>query len=553
MQLLISIDIGSSSTKGSLFEVISNNNNNNNKIQLDHLVSHTNSQTYYETTKTPPFTQNPHGWVNAALDVISQLCATSFLQNENSNSIIGITFTGAMQQLVLINNNDKDPPLPAIMYSDSITALPYAVQMQENGMSKTLEELTGSFKGGASIPAKLLYCVHNQLLPSNNDNNIPQRVLFASHSYVAYEFTGRQPDALCCDATTASTTGLLLSKSFQWVNLNEIGLLSDGPTRKKFLLPRLLGSNSTSMMIGRVFPTHFTKNRLPLKLIGVPVIHASGDLGCTFIGSSLIQPKIPHLYLGTSGWIALELPSTNSFPGFTPRKGFFLRHPLFPNQQQIFGIPTTSAGLNIVTWSRLLGCKSLQDFDVLASSSMSSPPTITDVLYLPHLLGERFPLDLPFAKGILFNMGPNVTQQSIARSILEGIAFQYRWGLESAAGNNETTLFKQIVFCGGGSNSHILAQELSRVLDATLFILTSPKDRKLDITLLGATVSALLALFESTHLKSIQDIQLISDGIEEIVNNNDSNIINQRYEIWKAMVNGLYNTNYSHNSKSSKL
>ena len=71
----------------------------------------------------------------------------------------------------------------------------------------------------------------------------------------------------------------------------------------------------------------------------------------------------------------------------------------------------------------------LREMDELAAAI---PPGADKLLFLPYLMGERSPLNDPFARGTFVGMTMDTTRADMTQAVLEGVAFALRDSLEVA-------------------------------------------------------------------------------------------------------------------------
>jgi xylulokinase len=103
----------------------------------------------------------------------------------------------------------------------------------------------------------------------------------------------------------------------------------------------------------------------------------------------------------------------------------------------------------------------LSKIEHLSKSDLNSAP-----IFLPYLSGERTPHNNPNASGTFFGMTNNTNKAVMGYSVIEGVAFGLKDGLNAlrATGTNPT----QLALVGGGSRSELWAQLISSILDITI-------------------------------------------------------------------------------------
>ncbi|KAI9006480.1 hypothetical protein DFJ74DRAFT_690980 [Hyaloraphidium curvatum] len=512
-RIVVGIDLGTSSAKAAAF-LLSRPGPEAPSAGLSPVEGCTwASAAHYRTSASPPWTQDSEGWLAAArdgLDVVPALLDASL--GSGCWTCTAIALSGQMQDVALIDPETRTSR-SAVLYSDTALAANSAAGLEASGAARWLEERTGNYKGPGSVAAKLAALV--QEVPARSATP----VAFSAHGYVAFALAGRRWDALACDPTTASTTGLVDKRTLRWLPAQELEALVGIPS-DAFEFPRLL--DTSAVIVGEL---HGEAGWTPHPaLAGAPVVHGAGDLGTTLLGADALRPGKPHAYIGTSGWIAAaETASDGS------ARGFSLAHPLDP-AKRIAAAPTVSAGENVAAWGRALGFDSPEAFD---SAAASAPPW-AGPLYLPHIRGERFPRSLPSARGHLLDLGPYVSRGQIARAVLEGVAFQFRW---MASELFPMRLGDELVLVGGGARSAVWAEMLATSLGVRVARCVS---KELDAAVLGAACVAVAAIFPETGGRVELGGSLASVAVSEPARGEEAERMEARFADWLAAVEAMY-------------
>lgn len=332
-----------------------------------------------------------------------------------------------------------------------------------------------NFKGAAACLSKWLWLKRREpdVLAAT------EHILLGAHSYLAYVLTGGE--AVVCDPTTASTTGLLAPPTRTAAGEVEAPRWAEDAVRSlnenldPSLLPSLL-RGATPGPVGTVSRVTLESRlrHLPSVLVGTPVFHGVGDLASTTVGAVGLGPGAAYAYLGTSGWIATCVPWSKATKREVGAPGVFrLLHP--DADVAIVAASMVTAGGN-AEWARgvLLpdGGNGLEDLDAAAGVA---PPGCDGVLYLPHLNGERSPFTDPTARGSFVNLSPRTTRGHLCRAVLEGVAYNYRALAESLNAELDATddekekgagvaLPPPLPLVGGGARSRLWTQTLADVL-----------------------------------------------------------------------------------------
>jgi xylulokinase len=200
----------------------------------------------------------------------------------------------------------------------------------------------------------------------------------------------------------------------------------------------------------------------------VQVVAGSIDNTAAAIGAGAVADFAPHLYIGTSSWIAAHVPfkktdpisSLASVPCAVPRRYLltalqataggnltFLRDNILYPQDELL---QEAAGPGI--------------FKILDRMAERVPAGSNGLLYTPWIWGERAPVDERTLRAGVYNLSLHNTRADLIRAILEGVAFNTRWLLgpvERFMGRK----VEAINLVGGGGNSDVWCQIFADVLN----------------------------------------------------------------------------------------
>ena len=430
--MIVAVDIGTSSCKGCGFDE-------------ETLLPLTN------WIRKPYEDASPRIWYETCLEVLEAIVTDP----KSSKPPVVVVLSGMMQNVILPHEERCIP------YNDATYAWKAHEHYVKKGIAARLKKTTGNYKDSASIAAKL------HQLQYEKKYKKPQPVIFGAHSYVAWRLLNIKDEGLLCDPTTASTTGLIDSSTGVWI---ANGLIkSAGLTN--FIFPRLL--QDASRVVGHVF----MENHRESKLNGLPLIHGSGDLG-SLVAAVDQWGFSTHAYLGTSGWIARVVPKSLQLQ----QDVFVLAHPTDPTKV-VHAMPTTCAGFNASKWAKTLCDSSPAQLDIKAGQANVN---LSSVIYLPYLKGERAPVSMPQARAAFLGLTGDTSKEDMALAVLCGVAYQFRWLLDSFDTNKKYPT--QLCLLGGGSGSSMWKQVFSDVLNAPVRTLNDRQE--IDETVWGAACIA---------------------------------------------------------------
>jgi xylulokinase len=200
---------------------------------------------------------------------------------------------------------------------------------------------------------------------------------------------------------------------------------------------------------------------------GIQVVAGAIDNTAAAVGSGAIEDFLPHIYIGTSSWIAAHVPykktdlsaSMASLPCAVPG-----RYLLTALQATAGGNLTYLRDQILYHKDELLQEADVPDiFKVLDRIAERVPAGANGVLYTPWIWGERAPVEDCTLRAGLYNLSLENTREDIIRAFLEGIALNTRWlmaPVERFMGRRAPVIH----MAGGGAQSNIWCQIFADVM-----------------------------------------------------------------------------------------
>jgi len=199
----------------------------------------------------------------------------------------------------------------------------------------------------------------------------------------------------------------------------------------------------------------------------VKVVGGAIDNTAAAIGSGAVQDYLPHVYIGTSSWIAAHVPFKKTDVG----AGMASIPCAMPDRYLLTALQATAGGNltflrdNILYHKdELLNEACLPDiFKVLDKIAERTPAGSNGVIYTPWIWGERSPVEERSLRAGVYNLGLNNTREDIIRAFLEGVALNSRWVMKPV----EKFLGRRVEcvhMAGGGAQSNIWCQIYADVL-----------------------------------------------------------------------------------------
>jgi xylulokinase len=209
----------------------------------------------------------------------------------------------------------------------------------------------------------------------------------------------------------------------------------------------------------------------------VLVVAGAIDTSAAAVGAGAVEDYLPHLYLGTSSWMAAHVPfkktdintSMASVPCAVPE-----RYLLTALQATAGGNLTYLRDNILYHKDELLQEAEVPDiFKVFDQIAARTPAGANGVIYTPWIWGERAPVEDKTLRAGLYNLSLNNTREDIIRAFLEGIAFNTRWllaPLEKFIGRRPAC----INIAGGGAQSGIWCQIFADVMNVEIRQVADP-------------------------------------------------------------------------------
>ncbi len=200
----------------------------------------------------------------------------------------------------------------------------------------------------------------------------------------------------------------------------------------------------------------------------VRVVAGAIDNTAAAVGAGAVEDFLPHLYIGTSSWIAAHVPfkktdilaSLASIPCAMPG-----RYLLTALQATAGGNLTFLRDQILYHKDELLIEEHVPDvFKVMDRIAERVPAGSNGVIYTPWIWGERAPVDDRTLRAGLYNLSLHNTRADIIRAFLEGVALNTRW----IVGPVEKFLGRKIThinLAGGGGNSDVWCQIFADVMN----------------------------------------------------------------------------------------
>jgi xylulokinase len=345
----------------------------------------------------------------------------------DASQVTDLIFSGQMQDLVFIGK-DGHSLRRAILYNDQ-RATAYVEKIPQVMVEKSSVSMNGS------IP------LPKMLWMKDNEPDILKKtshILISAKDYLVSRLTGKYVS----DVTTMATTGMMDIRTFCYIDMDDMVSPS--------VLPEIC---RTRHIVGKVSRQAMNETGLPLS---ADVFAGSGDAGATTLASGIIDVGELSINLGTSGWIAAiseqVLPDVFNLPAINEGKYI-----------NVIGILNAASVHKWLAW--MLYPNDAKRYDLLHELLVSDEKTNGDLLCLPYLVGERFPVADSEIRGAYIGLDGNTSLADLARSALEGVAFSLKQGLEKLK-----MIPQKVTLVGGGANEPVWCQIFSNIFQASVVV-----------------------------------------------------------------------------------
>lgn len=224
-------------------------------------------------------------------------------------------------------------------------------------------------------------------------------------------------------------------------------------------------------------------------LEGTPLIAGGGDGQCAAIGAAVLAPDIFGMSLGTG------LSMNVHMPDYVHDRAFRTLIGCVP-ETYLAEVNTRACSLIIEWFIREFG-RAEKDLaasaevsvqDILELRMKEVPPGSDGLLTLPFWRGAMMPHNKPLIRGAVLGWSDYHTKAHFYRSLLEGLAFEFRFKLEAI----EAALGQQcntIHITGGGAQSREWCQIISDVTQKPVKVAASPESTCLGAAMLAGTAA----------------------------------------------------------------
>lgn len=457
-QMMIGIDIGTTSTKAVLFE-------QNGKVVAK------GSEGYPLHTPTSSIAeQDPDQIFTAVIHSVKQVMENSGTRPEQ---VMFVSFSSAMHSVIPVDVDGK-PLMNCITWADNRSA-EWSDKLKREWNGHEIYLRTGTPIHPMSPLTKLIWLRHDKpdIFGKTNKFISIKEYVFAKlfNQYII-------------DYSIASSTGMFNLEQLTW---DEEALQIAGITADKLSQPV-----PTTHAVTGLHPVFADEMGL---LASTPFIVGASDGVLSNLGVDAIEPGVVAATIGTSGAIRTVVDRPVTDP-----KGRIFCYAL-TDKMWVIGGPVNNGGMlfqwvrdefaaSEVETAKRLG---LDSYDLLTRIAEQVSPGSDGLLFHPYLTGERAPLWNPDARGSFFGLTMHHRKEHMIRAVLEGVIFNMYTvllAMEEIIGRPT-----KIHATGGFSRSPLWRQMMADIFDQEVIVPESYES-----SCLGAVVLGLYALGKTDSL-----------------------------------------------------
>lgn len=434
--------------------------------------------------------QNPSDWYDKFVEAVQELT-----EGYDKNEIDGISFSGQMHGLVILDENDE-VIRPAILWNDGRTQEECDYLNIEIGRDK-ISSYTGNIALTGFTAPKLLWVKKHE-----PENFARIKKIMLPKDYLAYRLSGVH----CTDVSDASGMLLLDVKHKCWSKemMEIVGVRED----------QLAKVYESFNAVGCITEAASAETGLP---VTVKVVAGGGDQAVGAVGTGTVGHGMCSVSLGTSGTVFIAsrdfaVDEHNALHSFAHADGRF----------HFMGCMLSAAASNKWWMDEIIGTK-----DYSAEQAKIEKLGENQVYFLPYLMGERTPHNNPNARGTFTGLTMDTTRADMTQAVLEGVAFALRDSFEIAKSLGVS--IERIRINGGGAKSPLWCRIMADVLNVKVDKINSEEGPGFGAAILAAVGCG---RFESVEEAAGKLIQVVSttEQDEELVKK-----YNKKYQVFKAL------------------
>ena len=419
--------------------------------------------------------QKPEDWWTQSMAGLKEL-----LEGFDKSQLAGISFGGQMHGLVILDENDE-VIRPALLWNDGRTTEECDYLNNVIGKDK-LSEYTANISFTGFTAPKILWVKNKE-----PENFARIKKIMLPKDYLAYKLTGVNST----DVSDASGMLLLDVKNRKWSKemCDICGITED-------MLPRLFESYEC---IGTLKPEIAAELGVPA---AVKVAAGAGDNAAAAVATGTVGDGHCNISLGTSGTIFISsdkfgVDENNALHSFDDANGKY----------HLMGCMLSAASCNKWWNEEILNTK-----DFAAEQKDITRLGENHVYFLPYLMGERSPLNDPYARATFIGMTMDTSRADMVQAVLEGVAFALRDSFEVA--KSLGIKIERTKICGGGAKSPLWKKMIANIFNIDVDVLETEEGPSMGGAMLAAVACGEYTSVEEAAAAIVKVVDTVSPDPE---------------------------------------
>jgi xylulokinase len=425
----------------------------------------------------------PHpGWVEQDMEYMwGHICTASqeVLQKSgvDPKAIGSLGFSSQRGTFVLVDNDAK-PLANSIVWSCGRASEELA-WIRENLGADRFHELSGVPLSGLWSYAKMKWVVDHQPELLDRAALILNGQEFFMHKLGA--------DEISCDPASLTLNGMMDIARLDWSDelCNLIGLPMD----------KLPGMKTPARQVGTISKEAAEKAGFAE---GMPICFGGGDQQCAAIGAGVTREGLAEITIGTASVMVAHIDSRKPDPEHLVLMG----GSAIPHKWDMEGL-AFATGVCLRWWRDTYGQLEQQQaasqdtdaYDLIAAQAAEAPVGCKGYLFFPFFSGQVTPHYVDHARGGTLGLSLIHDRNMMARSIMEGGAYELRMIVE-AMEQVQGRSFDSIRLSGGGAKSPLWNQIQADVYGRPVQTLEVSECTTLGAAILGAAGAGVFSSIE---------------------------------------------------------
>lgn len=419
--------------------------------------------------------QNPMDWWDAVQDGLKEL-----VRDCDKSLVAGISFGGQMHGLVILDEKDQ-VIRPAILWNDGRTTKECDYLNDVIG-KETLSKYTGNISFTGFTAPKVLWVKEKE---PENFARISKIML--PKDYIAYMLSG----SFCTDVSDASGMLLFDVKNKIWSKeMMEICGVKEEQLAKIYESYEVVGTLKPEL--ASLFGLSDT----------VKIVAGAGDNAAAAVGTGTVGNNVCNISIGTSGTVfisndSFKVDKNNALHSFAHADGNY----------HLMGCMLSAGSCSKWWMEEILGTKEYAKEEKEVKRLGEN-----HVYFLPYLMGERSPLNDPYARGTFVGMTMDTTRTDMTQAVLEGVAFAIRDSLEVV--KSLGIEISRSKLCGGGAKSPLWRKMFANILNIELDLIESEEGPGYGGAILAAVACGEYATVEEAAEKLVKVVDTVKPDPE---------------------------------------